>query len=137
MASDIGRRKFVATLLGGAVAWPLAARAQQPAMPVVGFLHAGSPTPMAPYLAAFLRALAEAGYVENKNVAIEYRYAEGQYDRLPLLAADLVRRQVAVIVAGPNENAARAAIAASSGTHIVFKVECTPWGGQMGKVRIG
>jgi hypothetical protein len=74
---------------------------------------------MGPYLAAFLRALAEAGYVENKSVAIEYRYAEGQYDRLPLLAADLVRRQAAVIVAGPNENAARAAIAASSGTPVV------------------
>ena len=131
------RRRELITLLGGTAAWPLAARAQRSAMPVIGFLHAGSPTPMAPYLAAFLRALAEAGYVENKNVAIEYRYAEGQYDRLPLLAADLVRRQMAVIVAGPNENAARAAIAASSGTHIVFKVECTPWGGQMGKVRIG
>jgi putative ABC transport system substrate-binding protein len=120
----VRRREFI-SLLGGAVAtWPLAARAQQRAM--VGFLHAGSPTPAAPYLAAFLRALAEAGYVENKNVAIEYRYAEGQYDRLPLLAADLVRQKVAVIVAGPNENAARAAIAASSGTPIAFNVTDDP-----------
>ena len=95
-------------------------------VPVVGFLYAGSPTPMAPYLAAFLRALAEAGYVENKNVAIEYRYAEGQYDRLPLLAADLVRRQAAVIVAAPNTNAARAAIVASSGTPIIFNVSDDP-----------
>jgi putative tryptophan/tyrosine transport system substrate-binding protein len=120
------RRDFI-TLLGGAgAAWPLAARAQQPAMPMVGFLHAGSPTPMAPYLAAFLRALAEVGYVENKTVAIEYRYAEGRYDRLPQLAADLVRRRAAVIVAGPNENAARAAIAASNGTPIVFNVTDDP-----------
>jgi putative ABC transport system substrate-binding protein len=81
---------------------------------------------MAPYLAAFLRALAEVGYVENKNVAIEYRYAEGRYDRLPQLAADLVRRRAAVIVAGPNENAARAAIAASNGTPIVFNVTDDP-----------
>ena len=124
MATHIGRREFVSTLLGGAAAWSLAARAQQRAM--IGFLHAGSPIPMAPYLAAFLRALAETGYVENKNMAIEYRYAEGQYDRLPLLAADLVRRQAAVIVAGPNENAARAAIAASSGTPIVFNVTEDP-----------
>ena len=125
MTAKVKRREFI-TLLGGAAAWPLAARAQQPATPVIGFLHAGSPIPMAPYLAAFLRALAETGYVENKNMAIEYRYAEGQYDRLPLLAADLVRRQAAVIVAGPNENAARAAIAASSGTPIVFNVTEDP-----------
>jgi putative ABC transport system substrate-binding protein len=120
------RREFISLLAGAAAAWPLAARAQQSAMPMVGFLHAGSPTPMAPYLAAFLRALAEVGYVENKNVAIEYRYAEGQYDRLPQLAADLVRRRAAVIVAGPNENAARAAIAASNGTPIVFNVTDDP-----------
>jgi putative ABC transport system substrate-binding protein len=122
----VNRRAFIILIGVAAAARPLAARAQQSTMPVVGFLHAGSPTPMAPYLATFLRALAEAGYVENKNVAFEYRYAEGQYDRLPLLAADLVRRQATVIVAGPNENAARAAIAASSGTPIVFNVTDDP-----------
>jgi putative ABC transport system substrate-binding protein len=117
-------RRAIITLLGGAAAWPAMARAQ--AMPVIGFLHAGSPTPSAPYLAAFLRALAEAGFVENRNVAIEYRYAEGQYDRLPSLAAGLVQRQAAVIIAGPNESAARAAIAASSRTPVVFNVTDDP-----------
>ena len=93
---------------------------------MVGFLYSGSPTPMAPYLAAFLRTLAEAGYVENKTVAIDYRFAEGRYETLPLLAADLVRRQAAVIVAAPNTNAARAAIAASGGIPIVFNVSDDP-----------
>ena len=86
------RRSFV-TLLGGAVAWPLAVRAQQPAMPVIGYLHAGSPGPFVPLMAVFRQSLAEAGYVEGRDVAIEYRWAEGQYDRLPAMAAELVRRR--------------------------------------------
>jgi putative ABC transport system substrate-binding protein len=91
------RREFI-TLLGGAVGWPLGARAQQP-MPVVGFLHPGLREPLAHEVAAFHRGLNESGFMEGQNVAIEYRWAEGQYARLPALAAELVRRQVAVIVA--------------------------------------
>jgi len=127
MAIHIRRREFIATLGSAVVAWPVAARAQQPVMPVIGFLDARSPDGMTDRLRGFREGLKDSGYVERENVAIEYRWAENQLDRLPELTAELVRRQVAVIatIAPPSALAAKAA---TTTIPIVFVVNEDPVG---------
>jgi putative tryptophan/tyrosine transport system substrate-binding protein len=114
------RREFIKFIGGAAAAWPLVARAQQPAMPLVGYLHSASPEPYAPMMAAFRQGLKETSYVEGQNVALEFRWAEGRPERLPALAAELVRRQVAVLATGGGDPPALAARQASTTIPIVF-----------------
>jgi putative ABC transport system substrate-binding protein len=125
MTIGIGRRLFISAL-GGVAAWPLAVRAQQAAMPLIGFVHSASPTYFGPFGDAFHTGLKEAGYIENQNVKIEYRWAEGDYRRLPALVADLLARKVDVLFAAGGTDPTKAAEAATTTIPIVFVSAADP-----------
>jgi putative ABC transport system substrate-binding protein len=123
---DMRRRDVIMLVAGAAAAWPLAARAQQPALPVVAYLHSASPEPYTAMVAAFRNGLAEAGYVDGRNVAIEYRWAEGQFNRLPALAEELVARRPAILVAAGGDVSAAAAKLSTTSIPIVFTIGGDP-----------